>query len=181
MRFGIFALTLLCVIAAPAQAQNWFTHPFGELRAYHGDWLAVCDEFGSGPCRMIGYEQSRRAESQVRLYRSSDSMDWTLVYFDRGLPERTLETISFGIDRTWINIPAGTWTPGDRDITNLLETVTIADPALTRTLLGHIRAGRWLTVRYTTTSGDTIERRYSLRGTTAASDAIEIELASHRP
>jgi hypothetical protein len=39
--------------AVPSLAQDWFLHPHGELRAYHGDWLAVCEEAGDGPCRAV--------------------------------------------------------------------------------------------------------------------------------
>ena len=53
MRLAASLAALLALTPVPLFAQEWFTHRFGELRAYHGDWLAVCSENGAGACRIV--------------------------------------------------------------------------------------------------------------------------------
>lgn len=52
-------ITLLITLASHAEAagieKQWFVHPFGELRSYHGDWLAVCSKEETGNCRLVNY------------------------------------------------------------------------------------------------------------------------------
>ena len=52
-------IAILMTFATQARASTienlWFVHPFGALRSYHGDWLAVCDKEETGNCRLVNY------------------------------------------------------------------------------------------------------------------------------
>lgn len=45
-----FCVAVIGLGLAPGASlgQDWFMHPYGELRAYHGDWLAVCKDGETG-------------------------------------------------------------------------------------------------------------------------------------
>ena len=171
-------LTLSLALLSPASmisAQEWFQHEFGELRAYHGDWLAVCDDNGDGPCRMV---QSAKDEGSDAAFdsRLSGQMiegpnDWTFVVMDRGMPASDLSRLWVEIDGTSIEIPG--WSVGENGMENVAETVTVTDPAVTGPLLDAMKAGGRMTVRYAPAGSGDGQSTYSLRGVTAAANAID--------
>lgn len=175
---AIFAFTL----ASPLAAQEWFLHQFGELRAYHGDWLAVCTEEGAGPCRMVqtGKDAGSDAffDNRIALHRIDGTPDWSVVIMDRGMD-------AVAVTRVWAEIDGETleltgWSVGEMGIPNVAETVTVTDPALTTPLVAAMQAGNRMVLRYTPQGGGDGMSRYSLRGVTAAANAINARVLARQ-
>jgi invasion protein IalB len=176
MRIAV-ALLAGVLLAAPAAARDgvWFSHRFGELRAYFGDWLAVCANDGMGPCRAVQIvlegDETRVGPSRLALLRGDDG-DYAIAVFDQGMPSAGLAPVAFVFDGVPVTLDAADWQPGEPGFPNALESLAITDPAVTADLLARMRAGNRLTVRYT--GG---EAAFSLRGVTAALAAIEAHVA----
>lgn len=58
------AAALVALWASAAFSGDWFVHKYGELRSYHGDWLAICENVGKGDCRV---KQTLLAPNQKRV------------------------------------------------------------------------------------------------------------------
>ncbi len=166
-----FTLSFLC--STGSQAEPWFLHHFGELRAYHGDWLAVCEDSGRGKYRTVqivlrpGTTETRCGQSHLVLRRISNG-DYTIDVYDEGMPSREIGPIVFTFDRTRIELKPTQWRSGSAAYKSHAENITITDPVLSRDFLRRIKAGRWLTVSYK--GGDAT---FSLRGATGSLSAIE--------
>ena len=161
---GVLALGLAA--QAPAEDGAWFLHPFGEMRAYFGDWLAVCAEAGRGPCRAVQIvlegEETRVGPARLAVHPQA-SGGHVLTLYMRGMPEAGRDPVIFAID--------GHVLPG---APNVMETLTISDPDVTGDLVDRMRAGLRLTVSYGGGGGPRggDQTVFSLRGLTAALDAI---------
>jgi len=171
-----FVLTGL-LLAAPASAQDWFVHDYGELRAYHGDWLAVCDDAGAGPCRVVqtGTDPGSNAFFDLRLaaHRIDDSPDWVIEVMDRNMPASALTELRFSFDGEEIAVPPSAWTAGDMRSQAAVDTVTIRDPDLAYELVGRMKAGNRVIVTYAPMGEGDGRASFPLRGVTAAMNAVE--------
>lgn len=182
MRHTIGATVFALSLANPLVAQEWFLHQFGEQRAYHGDWLAVCSEEGAGPCRMVqtGKDAGSDAffDNRIALHRIDGTPDWSVVIMDRGM-------YAGEVTRVWAEIDGEVfvlteWSIGEMGIPNVAETVTITQPALTEPLVAAMKAGNRMVVRYDPVGAGDGASQYSLRGVTAASNAIEARVLARQ-
>ncbi len=165
--------------AGHAVAGEWFTHPFGELRAYHGDWLAVCDKKGEGRCRAVHSERKSAddrffGKSRVALLRIDDDR-WVIEFHDDGLSASELSSLAFTIDGETTQVPRDAWKVGTPDVDNVADTVTIMDAKLTGELVAKMRAGNRLIIDYQPSASEG-KAAVSLRGATAVTDAIEAQI-----
>ncbi|MEO1732875.1 MAG: hypothetical protein AAFR45_04490 [Pseudomonadota bacterium] len=165
----IFVLAAAC--AQMAAAQNWFHHPFGELRAYHKDWLVVCQNDGAGDCRavqiVLDAGDTRVGPSRLALERDGDGT-YRVVVYDKGMPSSGIDPVRFEFDGAITVLDSGDWIYGEPSIPNVQETFSIPDREVAHGLIEDMKAGRFLTVRYTDGNAT-----FSLRGVTAALTAIE--------
>ncbi|TDK48024.1 hypothetical protein [Antarcticimicrobium luteum] len=180
MRYVLAGLLL----AAPAGAQDWFLHEYGELRAYHGDWLAVCDEAGAGPCRVVqtGTDPGSDAYFDLRLaaQRIDNSPDWAIEVMDRNMPAQGLTELTLSFDGVAVAVPQGAWTAGDMLSPNASDTVTIRDPDLALDLVARMKAGNRVTVTYAPLGEGDGRASFPLRGVTAAMNAIEARVLARQ-
>ena len=84
-----FIAALIISFACASHAGPWFQHEFGELRAYHKDWLNVCDDNGAGSCRAVHYKlrgdgDTFFGESRLALMHRGGS-DFAVEIYDKGL------------------------------------------------------------------------------------------------
>ncbi|WP_424971589.1 hypothetical protein [Dinoroseobacter sp. S76] len=161
--------------AGPALADlDWFQHPFGERRAYVQDWLAVCEDAGEGPCRLVRALQDARGpafDSRVSLHLGPDG--WQMEVMDRGMPSDSLSELRFLFDETLLIIATRRdFVPGERLLPNVLETVTLTNPDLTATLLRAMREGGEMVITYRPTGTGDATAIFPLRGVTAGVDAL---------
>lgn len=167
---------LLAALAWPvaAPADTWFLHEFGELRAYHGDYLSVCSNAGDGPCRTV--QTGLRPEGflfdeRLVWHRAPDAGGWILEIMARGMPD-ALETVEIEIDGARRTLPSGSFETGGYDLANVAETFTVTDPEVNADLLAAMRAGNRMTVFWSPPGASEGSRQFSLRGVTAATNAI---------
>jgi hypothetical protein len=179
-RIAGLAVALLTTLSGPATAADgvWFLHRFGEMRAYFGDWLVVCADQGRGPCRAVQIalegDETRVGPARLAIHPEAAGGP-ALTLFMRGMPETGRDPVVFVIDGHVLPLRQGEWIAGEPGLPNVLETVTVADPAVTEELLRRMRAGLRLTVSYGGGGGPRggDQKGFSLRGLTAALDAIE--------
>lgn len=171
------ALALGLASQAPAEDGAWFLHPFGEMRAYFGDWLAVCAEAGRGPCRAVQIvlegEETRVGPARLAVHPRA-SGGHVLTLYMRGMPEAGRDPVIFAIDGHVLPLAPEDWAPGEPGAPNVMETLTISDPDVTGDLVDRMRAGLRLTVSHGGGGGPRggDQAVFSLRGLTAALDAI---------
>ena len=179
-------------LAAPAGAQDWFEHPFGELRSYHLDWLAICADTGAGPCRVVysaaDIGSGAAFDRRLTLRYDEAAGTWMPEVMDRGMPESGLRRLAFVFDgdTTVLALPTA-YMPGEAGTADALgrtaevaETVSITDPDLAARLNDEMRAGRTLAVRYLPLgTGDGVAE-FSLRGVRAAQAAVESHVAKRK-
>jgi invasion protein IalB len=162
-----------------AQADGWFVHPYGELRAYHGDWLAVCDNTGEGPCRAVQIllepGDTRVGPARLALERL-DTGRIDVVFHHQLLFDGARDPLVLEIDGTALTLAPGQWAPGEPGLPNVIAAFHIADPALAERLVARMKAGRRLILRH-----DAGAEEFSLRGVTAALAAIDAQLARTTP
>ena len=178
------ALASLLLGATPAVAGDWFQHRFGEARAYHGDWLAVCADKGEGACRavMLYADENAPGGGYRRLAVAVDAPGrYAVTLFHRTMPTPPPQPLVFEIGRDVYRLEPGTWKVGERTVDNLLETITVTDATVARTLVDAMKAGNAMRFAYggARSSGSGPGARapsFSLRGVTAALDAIEARL-----
>ena len=175
---------LLAVSALPALAQDWVAHEFGELRAHHGDWLAVCDDEGAGPCRAVqsAPDPGSKAffDQRIAVHQIDGTPDWAIEIMDRGMQERNVEALTFVFDGEAVAVPPGAWQVGDLHSELAGETVTVIDKDVSADLVTRMKAGRRLLIQYEPQGTGDGEGRYSLRGITAATKAIEARVLARQ-
>ncbi|MEC3859705.1 hypothetical protein VK792_00290 [Mesobacterium sp. TK19101] len=173
-RAGLIAALVLS--AAPAFAGDWFQHKFGELRSYHGDWLAVCNDAGAGPCRAVqtAVDPGSAAyfDQRLAVHRIDGTPDWAVELMDRGMPD-AIESLRFTFDGVATDVPSGAWKSGELVYANVAETVTITDPTIAADLVAKMKAGNRLMISYAPQGSGDGSAAVSLRGITAAANAIE--------
>ena len=86
--------------------------------------------------------------------------------------EHALNHVRLDFDGQWIDLAPGAWKAGEMATANVAETFTILDPALSDHLIEMMKAGNVLTVTYRPIGKDGTAQ-FSLRGVTAAIDAVE--------
>jgi len=176
-------IILLVVIAAPAIAGDWFQHKFGELRSYHDDWLAVCNDSGAGPCRAVQTAADPGSaayfDQRLALHRIDGTPDWAVEIMDRGMPD-TIDSLRLTFDGVATDVPAGAWKKGELVFANVAETVTITDPAVADDIMAQMKAGNRLTIAYTPQGSGDGSAEFSLRGITAAANAIEARVLARQ-
>lgn len=167
----------MALAVAPALAQDWFLHRYGELRAYHGDWLAVCDKAGDGPCRvvqiMLEPGETRVGPARLAL-EQGDGGRFDIVFHHQALFGGVRDPLELVIDGEPLTLAPEQWAAGEPGLPNVIAAFHIADAALAGTLVARTKAGRRLTLRH-----HAGEAQFSLRGVTAALAAIETRMASH--
>lgn len=169
-------VVLFCGLAAPAVAQQWFQHQFGELRAYHKDWLAVCADNGAGACRIVQAAPDPGSDSvfdqrlSVRLV--NGGQDWAVQVMDRGMNEQSLRSMWFIFDGEEIRIPFNSYIPGEIEYSNVAETITVTNAKVALDLVARMKAGNQLVIRYEPVGNGNGEAQFSLRGFTSGSNAI---------
>lgn len=180
MRWIALCTALVC--AAPAAAQQWFHHDFGELRAYHGDYLSVCNDNGAGACRTVqtGMNPSDFLfDERLVLHRREDAPGWVVEVMVRGMPD-ALSSLAFSIDGETVDVPLAHRAAGGYDFANVAETVHITDAALNNELVRRMRAGNKMTVYWTPRGDSDGSEAFSLRGVTAATNAIDARVRTRQ-
>jgi len=180
---------VICVFASglmtTTSAGPWFKHRFGELRAYHGDWLNVCEDGGAGQCRTVqtyvGSGKDRFfGESKLSVYIEHNDRVSVEVY-DMGMPALTGASLRFDFGDQIISVPADQWRIGARDAENVAETVFIPPSEISTRLVTLIRAKARLKVTYPLHGADSGIAPFSLRGSNAAIAALKTHMATRRP
>jgi len=183
MRWAGRAAALAAALAAgPATAATgtdgaWFLHRFGEMRAYFGDWLAVCAEAGRGPCRAVQIRlegaETRVGPARLAVLPQASGAPVLTLYM-RGMPEAGRAPVVFVVDGHILPLAPGDWLPGEPGLPNVRETLTIARPEVASDLVRRMRAGLRLSVSYGGGGGPGggDQTVFPLRGLTAALDAI---------
>ncbi|MEO0637081.1 MAG: hypothetical protein AAFY73_10575 [Pseudomonadota bacterium] len=168
---------LLAACSTSVQAGDWFLHEFGELRSYHGDWLNVCRDKGEGDCRAVQIalkpgDDTFFGESQVTVHVSPDG-EFQIEVFQRNMSTPVEGIISFCFDEVCSGIggPEG-WRFGSKDATNVAETFVITDKDVAALTVERMIANNKLEVVHGP-YGSEMRARFSLRGVTAALNAIE--------
>lgn len=164
-------LTTLAVLSAtPAMAESWFLHPFGELRAYHKDWLAVCRERGAGTCRAVQFQRLTDDGffGGSRLTLTLLDTGWALGIYDDRMADGT--NLSLRIDGAETLDLEGR--PGEPDLANVVQSLwaPIADD-----LVQALRRSNRVEVIFPNGS-----ETFSLRGITAATNAITEQARGER-
>lgn len=176
MKGRVRNLLTALLIALPMSASahtGWFLHPFGELRAYHGDFLNVCTENGAGACRTVNYVLAPGdtffGEARLALHRLENG--WGIEIWDLDLPLDVTEPFSLSIDGKVLSVDPSTWSDVTPDGVRVAQTLSIVDPTAAAPLVEAMRSGFFLTVRHE--AGQAV---FSLRGLIAAQTAIDIHL-----
>ncbi len=164
--------------ASAAQAGEWFQHKFGEMRSFHGDWLAVCDAQGEGQCRMVRAEADPGSDAffdmRLAVLRVDGTPDWAIEVMDRGLPAEAVTDLRFVFDDGQsITVPGSSMKPGTYDSVGASDTLTITDPNLVQSLLDHMIAGNHVQVHYAPEGSGNGTARFPLGGVTSAVNAIQ--------
>ncbi|MEL7230447.1 MAG: hypothetical protein AAGK38_11175 [Pseudomonadota bacterium] len=171
-------LGLLLATASPAVAGEWFQHRFGEARAYHGSWLAVCTRKGEGKCRAVQLAGKDGADGARRLAVHVERPgQYVVTIFQRGWLPAPGEFVNFDVDGETDALREREWTPGDPHIPNVAEMITVSSDAANARLVADLKAGRQARFFMGGGSAGVLEARFDLRGITAAINAIEARLA----
>ena len=186
-RAGKAVAVAVALAAGPATAADgtWFLHRFGEMRAYFGDWLAVCEDAERGACRAVQIklegDETRVGPARLAVHRR-EAGAYLLTLRMRGMPESGRDPVVFVVDGHVLPLAPGDWRPGEPDAPNVLETLTIERPEVTEDVVRRMEAGLRLTVSYGGGGGPRggDQTVFSLRGLTAALDAIEARAEENR-
>ncbi|MEL6978176.1 MAG: hypothetical protein AAGM38_05800 [Pseudomonadota bacterium] len=184
------AASALCVIAlaapvaptgALAEDGAWFLHEFGELRSYHGDWLAVCGPDARGSCRLVQFlfepGQRDRFFGSARLSVESDPESGEIdriELYARGAPDEPLGAVGIVIDGNAWSLRPGSEIRGARTGAGgvISESYEITASSLLAELHAAMRRGETLRIGYRTQEGAQ-RLRFSLRGYAAGMAAID--------
>jgi invasion protein IalB len=187
MRAVIAALLLTFTSQAGASTieKLWFLHPFGELRSYHGDWLAVCDKEETGNCRLVNYLLSPSDSFYgfdgvltVGFYIENEKIR---NYMDLNAPGiehpystgvvLTFDYIDFHINAEEI-LSGGIYTSSKDNsevhLYDVHETFAILNEDLMSAIKNNMKKARWLNFNYR--NGKV---QFSLRGFSSAYRAVE--------
>lgn len=186
--FKVFITTAMLVSSGiAAHAANidgkWFLHEFGELRAYHGDFLNVCSGPDFNTCRTVQYGFAANendtffGNTRLTIERKFDinspatSMppQYTIEIFIRELPQHPKGPFTLSINGEIFQLSDQDWKVGSPYYDNVAETISIIDPVLIDKLIASMRKGDSLRILYDNWK----ETRFQLRGITKALDAIE--------
>lgn len=197
---GILHRTLIAVVVAiglvPSVAiagsvdGRWFLHPFGEMRAYFGDFLAVCDGAQFKRCRVVQYGfgpavDGDLAETQDGFFGNSrlaiqqrpganDDWVYNLEIFSTKLPDVPKGPMVLSIDGVVFQLSENDWQAGSPEGYNVSQSFSIVDHALAARLIETMKAGNRLRVLH---DGWT-ETQFQLRGISRALKAIELRAAN---
>ncbi|EFL87733.1 invasion associated locus B family protein [Ahrensia sp. R2A130] len=179
-----FSLVAVALTTTPASAGEWFTHPFGELRAYHGSWLAVCSDSGRGECRAVqmagddgsgSFFGSRRMSIVVK-----EPQGYTVEIFQRGMTTPISGSVTLNIDGSRTNLTDDQWSDGAPEYTNVLETFSLRGDGLMNKLVAEMKAGNQLYVRHSPSENDRRTIRFDLHGFTSVMNAINKHLQNRK-
>ncbi|WP_162651162.1 hypothetical protein [Lentilitoribacter sp. Alg239-R112] len=189
--FKIILLTGTLVFGASGtKAGNidgkWFLHEFGELRAYHGDFLNVCSGTGFRSCRTVQY--GFKAGDNDRFFGSSrlsiartlgggssgvsGPPQYTIEFFVRNLPDDLKGPITLSIDGKIFQLEDKDWQMGSPEGYNVSETISLINPTQIDELIVAMRKGNSIRFLYEGWK----ETRFQLRGISNALDAIEKQI-----
>jgi len=171
---------ILGFCAAPVMAGPWFHHEFGELRAYHQDFLTVCANDGAGPCRTVQYLFDKNApspfgkgffgEARLAVHRLPGG-GYGLEIFNASWPDDPSGPFAISVDGHGFDLPQTAWVRISPEGYNVAETISVSDPVLVADLLTAMKRGFFL--RIESGDGDLV---FSLSGLTASLHAIETNL-----
>ncbi|MDC0738980.1 hypothetical protein N6L24_11890 [Cognatishimia sp. SS12] len=172
-----FAALLIGLSATAALADGWFTHKFGELRAYHKDWLTVCADKGAGPCRavqikLVPGQGSFVGESRLSLPHLGGA-EFGVVLYHRGLVPVADGDFVFDFGAARIVLAPGEWQLGEPNLVNLLETIHVTDAEKQAQLIALMRSEMRVSVSHVVEDGLVDHTDFSLRGSQAALLAIQ--------
>ena len=170
-------LSLVCaLLVSPfaAHAGGWFFHKFGELRAYHADFLNVCAEAGHGQCRTVQHRIPRGGatffgDARLSVKRLAENQ-FVIEIFVRGLPSDPQGPMTIMVDGKVFLLNPAQWRVGEQKYSNVAETFHVHDATLNAKLIARMKRGRTMRVIYEGGSGHV---DFSLRGFSAAVAAIE--------
>ncbi len=173
-------LSAIIVMGAGSQAfaGKWFMHEFGELRAYHQDWLAVCADAGKGACRIVQLkvkaDDTFFGDGRLTVNEGDpESNPWIeLVVMDGLEASEPLTVIVDG--QTLATLEPQTGYMRDR---NTINAYIIDEAKIVGRLLPAMRAGRYITFDYALANGGRQSIQFSLRGVTAAWRAVQRRIA----
>lgn len=168
-------LAILLTLASlnSAKAGEWFLHEFGELRSYHGDFLAVCQNAGDGPCRAVqhlwgpGDDKPFFGIARLGVHRINTG-DYAVELFARVLPDDPVGPFSLTIDGRAQDVSPDAFSLTSPEGYAVAETVSLHAGPETSAIVAGMKRGFFLTFTYP--EGRDV---YSLRGLTAALNAIE--------
>lgn len=191
----LFATGMLVSAGIPAHTANidnkWFLHEFGELRAYHGDFLNVCDGYEFRSCRTVqyGFEAGKNdtffGNSRLSIARILDNHasggttgvggppQYTIEIYIRNLADNPRGPFTLSINGEIFQLSDDKWNAGSPEGYNVAETISITNPILVDKLIASMRKGDSLRVLYDGWK----EERFQLRGISKALDAIEKQIA----
>jgi len=187
----IFATGLtMCVLPNVGHAGSiegkWFLHPFGEMRAYFSDFLAVCDQQEFRRCRIVQYgfgaedelgnepqspQSSFFGTSRLTIqqnFAANGDLTYNFDIFSTKLLDIVKGPIVLSIDGEVFQLKQDEWQSGSPEGYNVAQTFSIIDPELSARLVDAMREGNRLRVLH---DGWT-ETRFQLRGISRALDAI---------
>jgi len=166
---------------------KWFLHSFGEMRAYFGDFLAVCDEKDFRRCRVVQYGFKSEADldssgdgtqdsffgsSRLSIQQHFDAnggMIYDLDIFSVELPDTPRGPMILSIDGDIFQLSTDDWQAGSPEGYNVAQTFSVVDPLISTQLIAAMRAGNRLRVLH----DNWTETHFQLRGITRALDAIK--------
>ena len=174
---SFLAIAFSVLLITPAAAVDWVQHKFGELRAYHGDWLNVCTKDGKGDCRTVQIplkagDDPFFGESQLTLHVAPEG-SYQIEFFQRNLIADRDMYIGFCFDDFCSGTDGPTtWRPGSKGAENVAETIIFTDAELSKLMVERMIKNNRLEIVYG--PNDASKRaKFSLRGVTAALKAIE--------
>lgn len=184
--FIIIITTLASHAEATVSEKQWFLHPFGELRSYHGDWLAVCSDEETGNCRLVNYiltpGDSFYGRGGVLTFGFYKENGKTKNYLDVNAPG-VAHPYSSGVVFTFdhIDLPiladnilsGGILSPSKKsssiDRYDVYETFSMLNSELIFAIKNNMKKARWLNLSYR--NGQV---RFSLRGFSSAYKAVKL-------
>lgn len=187
----LLSATLLGFAASHAWASKlegqWFLHQFGEMRAYHGDFLNVCSGEDFRQCRTVQYgfngEETDGFFGNTRLsiaritapqnQNDAAKPSYTIEIFVRGMTDEHPSPIVLSIDGEVFQLGAQDWNLGSPEGYNVSETFSITDPKLNQQLIDAMKTGDRLRIIYNGWK----ETQFQLRGITNALNALDTHFA----
>lgn len=175
-----------CVSLAASIDGKWFLHPFGEMRAYFSDFLAVCDGEDFKSCRVVqygfgpdvegnqvdapdGFFGNSRLSIRLEISENNDPI-YSIEVFSTKLPSTPKGPILLSIDGKVFQLSENDWQAGSPEGYNVAQSFSIVEPMLGAKLIAAMKSGNRLRVLH---DGWT-ETQFQLRGITRAINAIKL-------